>query len=356
MNRITNQFSQLKTLINSKALLGKLGYLCYVCIFTLVMLEILLRILQYEPYHYYPFSIQSSPKQCILPDSTYGFRLNPGQYQVTINDGLVFQAQHDSGYQRITPITDSATFQVQLHGCSYTYGFGIDDSLTVAYQLQQQLPWAKVDNKAVLGYGTIQAYHLIQESIRTQQQPDMVILNYASFHDDRNVLTPNYRKDLKNGFANADSSMKSGYESLHFPYVIMENEALQFRFDRWDAIYTNWYGREHSVLVNLLQTISDKWSSSLFQKEELTNLLIQEISQLCQQHGIDVVVAGITQDQRTAAVLNFCKAQGIKTVDISVDLMNVAYNNLPFDTHPNGEAHTLFAKKLSHYLQENHRP
>ncbi|MGB0525882.1 MAG: hypothetical protein ACPGJS_23080 [Flammeovirgaceae bacterium] len=345
----------MKTGIQNNKLISfkALGYFLYVSVVTVIMLEILLRLLLYEPYHFYPFSIHSEPQACVFPDSIYGFRLNSGTYTVTINKGLHFKTTHNKQGQRMTNRPSQSEYTIQLHGCSYTYGFGIADSLTVAYQLQERLkPTISVENHAVLGYGNVQSYHAIQAAIQAGNQPDLVIINYASFHDDRNVLTPMYRKDLKNGFANADSSMHVRYQQLRFPYVKWQNNQLTFCWDRWDHIYQNWIGREHSALINLLQTIADKWSISRFKKEEWTNLLFKEIHQLCTQHHIKLLVTGITQNHRTEELLFYCQQQGIPTLNISVDLLDVQFNNLPFDTHPNGNAHTHFATALAQYIQK----
>lgn len=333
---------------------SKLGYVLYVLVFTVVMLEILLRVLLYEPYHYYPFAIHAEPQQCIIPDSICGFRLNPGNYQVVINQALQFETSHETTGERFTPKPDSSTYNIHIHGCSYTYGFGISDSLTMAYRLQQDFgKQATVHNLAVLGYGNVQSYHLIKSAIVHGNKPDMVIINYASFHDERNALTTRYRKDLKIGFAQADSTAQTQYNSLRFPYVAKQDDSLVFRWDSWEDIYQNFPLREHSALINLLQTISDKWDWGKYHKEELSNLLFLEIQKLCEKHQIDLLVTTITKNQRSSDLLRFCQQQGIATLDISVDLYDVANNNLPYDSHPNGNAHRVFYEKLRQYLTKN---
>ena len=338
--------------MNMKKLFSKIGYIIYVSLVSIVLLEFSLRLLLYAPYHYHPFYIHSEPKQCILPDTLLGFQLNEGTYLVNINQELQFTASHDSLNNRLTPKINKYNKTIELHGCSYTYGFGIDDSLSYAYQLQQKLENTKVLNKAVLGYGNVQSYLLLEQAINQGKKPDIAVINYASFHDDRNVLTPNYRKDLKNGFANADPIMRSRYQELRYPYIVSQNNQVEIKWENWNSIYQNWPKRESSALINVLQTISDRFTSSHFEKEKLTNQLFLKFKTLCKTNNIRLIIAGITPNKRTKELINFCKLNQIEAIDISVDLFDVAFNNLPYDTHPNEKAHQIFAKKLANYLNK----
>jgi len=328
------------------------NYLLYLLVICTILLEALLRVLQYEPYHYQPFSLESNPKNCILPDTVLGFRPNAGHFQVKLNHDFTFETTHNANFQRICPDTIQADYQIQLYGCSYTYGFGVDDQFTTACQLQSLLGSSvEVSNLSVLGYGTVQAYLLLQEMVKQGKQPDLAIFHYASFHDDRNVLTPNYRKDLKNGFANTESGMQAQYQSLQFPYIHFQADTLQLKWEKWADIYKNWPLREHSALVNLLQTIADRYDWSHREKRLLTKLLLLELKQFCEKYNIELVIAGITDNLSTKELLAFCKLNKITAVDISIDLMSNQFNNFPHDSHPNAQAHHFFAKKLASFIK-----
>ena len=70
--------------------------------------------------------------------------------------------------------------------------------------------------------------------------------------------------------------------------------------------------------------------------------------------GIELVVAGLTSDPGTADMLSYCNAEGLKTVDIWVDFLNIKENNnLPYDSHPSAVAHRQYAQKLEHFLRSD---
>jgi hypothetical protein len=65
-----------------------LWYILGLPLLVLVLLEIGLRILGYTPYNQNEFSLASEPEFWMIPDSNLGFGLNPGKYEVTVNEEL----------------------------------------------------------------------------------------------------------------------------------------------------------------------------------------------------------------------------------------------------------------------------
>ena len=59
-----------------------------------------------------------------------------------------------------------------------------------------------------------------------------------------------------------------------------------------------------------------------------------------------LVVAGIEPDVKTRMMLSFCRSQGIRTADMSVELDREGLRNSPHDTHPGPEANRRYADKL----------
>ncbi len=327
-------------------------YTGYLVLVSLLLTEAALWLLGYRPYRHEPFSIRSEPQFCLLPDSMLGFRLNPGAYRITLNDHQSFTATHDSQGRRISGFEEQTRpIPIHLHGCSYTYGWGIDDSLSLGFQLQRGLPRATVTDFAVPGYGTVQAYLLLKASVQAGNTPQLAIISYSSLHEDRNALTPSFRRDLHLGFALSNPRIRSLYPSFRYPYAALAGDRATIGYAHWSAIYENWPLRTRSALVNHLQTSADRFRSFWYRKKEVTRQLFRMIRSLCDHHGITLVVACVTDDPATKSFAAWCRDEKINVLEMEVDVRQKEWHNYPFDTHPNARAHKRYAAKLKAYLR-----
>ncbi|MEZ4685917.1 MAG: glycosyltransferase [Bacteroidia bacterium] len=320
----------------------------YLLLLLLPCTELALRIVGYRPYQRSEYSIRSEPAFCILPDAHLGFALAPGNFEVTINEGHRYNVTHNADSQRISsfyPDTISKS-EILILGCSYSYGMGVDDSATYAFRLQEKLPNYRIKNLAVPGYGTVQSYLQLKRHIEKGDVPAFVILGYAGFHNERNVLTPSYRKHLHIGFEESDTTLRQHLAMGSFPFVEKNDNRLVFREIRWQDVYQDWPGRKTFALVNALQTFSEDKAAYKLQPEAATLQLIRMMDSLCQEQQIKFMVAGLTQDALTKSMLQLLEKEGIFAVDVSVDLSDETYTNAPFDTHPNARAHTRYAEGL----------
>jgi hypothetical protein len=158
-----------------------------VCL-ALFSLELIVRAIGHQPYTLPEFSFTSEPNWCFAKDSL-GVVPIPGSYVVNLN-GLEHVVTHSLDSNRITSFTEiEADLRptVYMYGCSYTYGQGVDDSLTYPFLLQQEYSDYEVLNYSRPGYGTIQALLHLKSTIDKGDVPNLVIVNFASFHEERNV-------------------------------------------------------------------------------------------------------------------------------------------------------------------------
>ena len=339
-------------MVKKKTAKQKLGYALFLIICFLLLSELSLWILGYRPFTYQPYKITSDPKMCLLPNKIYGFSLNPGTYKVTINDHHTYTSTHNEDSLRITsyePI-DSATLSLHIYGCSYTYGFGVDDSLSYPFLLQQTLKDVRVINHAVPAYGTLQALMQLKKHEKNAALPNILVINYASFHNDRNVLSPTYRRNLWMGFAAANEGNKQKYIDCKFPYAVLEDDKTVVKHEAWDAIDNNWPLRTYSAFVNFLQTTIENNSFPEESNLLVTKRIMEEISMLCKENNIKLIVTGITKDVATSEMLLYCTTLGAKTVEMGIDLKDKKYHNAPYDTHPNSLAHKIFSEKVKMLL------
>jgi hypothetical protein len=84
----------------------------------------------------------------------------------------------------------------------------------------------------------------------------------------------------------------------------------------------------------------------------VTKAIVKEMAELCQGHGIDMVVVGLTSDSVSSDMLRYCQTESIKTSNIWVDLSKNENNSLPYDSHPNANAHRQYAEKLESFLKD----
>ena len=110
----------------------------------------------------------------------------------------------------------------------------------------------------------------------------------------------------------------------------------------------------YSAFIHALEESYDKYEERHSLSHEITKAVIKEISDSCKARGIELVVAGLTSDATTSDMLEYWKREGLRTVNIWVDFLNIKENNnLPYDSHPSAIAHQQYAQKLEVFLRRN---
>lgn len=310
--------------------------------------EIAARIIGHRPYYVKSYTIESSPKNCLVGDSIFGIALNPGEFDVTINGQLKYHATHLSEGQRLVDSTNKSTQLVYLLGCSFTYGMGVDNHETFAARIQNELPDLKVVNLGVPGHGTVQAYLQLERAVKDGNVPRMMVLNFSYLHFDRNALTPSYRRDLLMGYARSEKAANSLMQRARFPYF----DDNKIKSVNWEDIYQNWPGRETFAVINLLNSLSDRKKTEAINTEAITRELFGRLSQLCKENNIRFVVSFLDQDPRVSRLSAWCSKEKIDHFNVGWNHFDAQYTNLPHDNHPNADGHQLIAKKISQWVKE----
>lgn len=318
----------------------------------LVIAEGILRLIGMQPHIHNDYPVHSDPDLALLPSIGFGFALNPGIYQVTVRDSLRFSVTHTADSTRYCG-KSGGDLNVHIHGCSYTYGFGVNDSDTYPWKLQEANPKWQITNYAVPGFGTIQGLLRLKDEIRVGNIPDVVIIGYAGFHEERNALTRIQRQAWKEAMILTDQEFTEVFEKAAFPYGSITDNELQVKYYEMSRIYSNWPLRESSALVNWMENTYNALEDRASDKEEITRLVMDEIAKVTKNHGIRVLVVGLMPDDITLKMLDYCDELGWETVEAGVDLSDNNYNLMPWDGHPNANAHDHYFSTLNAYLQEN---
>ena len=320
--------------------------------FMLVFLivEIGLRISGVKPYRGEERSIILSPHSFIESDPVLGYKPRPGLYQSTYNFGLVSWSTHWPDNSRATRPdlnSHSGAPRIHIYGCSYSYGFNISDSMSMAWKMQEQMPDFDVRNYAFIGYGINQVYLSLKNHLENGIIPSVIVVNYASIHDERNVLTTNYKASLS---LFSTQRALSELNSISWPaYGLNSSGELVLNYE--DIIYEKRPLAQHSSIVRYI------WHQRTLAEFRKTNAqmvsfkLLFAIYELAKKHGSRLVVTGIVGDNKTRQVLGRCREASIPTLDISVDYRNSVFTLHPYDPfHPSSLATSHFAKTIVEFL------
>lgn len=322
--------------------------LIYYPIMVFCCLEIAFRILSYESFHNIDYSVVAQPDNAFLGDTELGIQPNPGTFQITINKGLSFSTHHLENHARyVSECPDATNANILFLGCSFTYGFGVNDDQHFTSLLQKKHPALSFQNAGVIGYGTVQSLLQLKEKVKTQPLK-AVILNFSSFHFMRNTLSQQYRSNLKIGYGRSSNNVDSKMSQSRFPYLPVCGEPIQYA--SWAEIYENWIGREWLASINWMQTSYDYAKEDLPAQIEASICLLKEMAAICKENNIPFGVACLDATAETAVLK--AKVAPIKWVDVGFDFSNQGFINHPYDSHPNPAGHRQIADKIEPFLTQ----
>ena len=320
-------------------------YLIFPIFLSTTTAEIVLRVAGYKPWKIENADVAVEPKgNFFTKDSELGYKHLPGKFKVTLNGNYSFNATHLNNSLRIThPLNtynqSSRKPVIWILGCSFTYGWSLNDSETYAWLLQGKLPQYEIVNFGVNGYGTLHSFIQFKEALKQGNKPKVAVIAYAGFHDRRNTLLRARSKQMatwnKLGILFQPDARLNGKDNFTYSMT-------QLKYEEWPLMRV-------SALVNFLEVNYNQFEEGLYKSHNVSKAIIEEFNRLAAANGVKLVVAGINAG--SAKMLEELSQEGIATVDISVDLKIPANNNLPHDLHPSAIANRQYAEKLDVFLQ-----
>jgi len=306
--------------------------------------EIAARIIGWKALWNTDYHISSTPSPWMTGDSSLGFQLCPGEFSITLNKALTFQTTHLSDGTRWVNASDTTQQAVHLFGCSFTYGYGVNDQETFAYMMQQEFPRWHFRNFAVPGYGTAQAVLRLEEAIRAGEAPKVAVLVYSAAHAERDVMAFSWRRALKIGFSRSNDRVEQSMQGARFPYWDLSAQKLSEA--KWDELYANWFGRETFAIVNALQSNSEKEIPESAQRSG-SLALVQRFVQICAEHRIQAIIVNL--DGAQLSKKDFQESTAL-LCPIFFDFSNHALTNYPHDEHPNKKGHLFIFERIKSCL------
>lgn len=306
--------------------------------------EVVARVAGWKPFAAQPTDLRVEPGGKLfraLPEG--GFAHLPGEFKVTLPTGYEFRVTHGTNGLRAThpPLAPDAKPRPELWllGCSLTHGWSLNDEDTYPWRVQAAWPEFEVVNGGVSGYGTLHQRMLFHELLKQRGKPALVVVAYGRFHDFRNTYVRIWQK----GFAPYNR-----LPDLTYPFARL-SAAGELVYDAAPATYFEWPLQRQSALVHGLEQQANLAEEARVNSHAVSRTLLANWATLCAKEGIPFIVAGISTD--AAPMLEWCRAVGLKSVDISVPLTEPGNTNAPHDGHPSAKANRAYADKLVGFLR-----
>jgi hypothetical protein len=312
------------------------------------ILEVFLRLTKEPPWQpdLVPFRVEPGGK-LYEDDRTLGYRLKPGSFDVFLADGTRVRATHLEEHERAA--APATTIQrdrpeIWIFGCSYTYGWSVNDEETFPWLVQQALPGFHVRNLGVPGYNDVQCLLWMRQKIRDGFRPHRLVLAYASFHDERNAGLRRWQKTLirpQDWGLGPQGQPKARLGPGGLLRISEKPEKL------WEIPGMRTLSIPHSI--------EKRWAkieANAVPTVEISRRLIEEMAKEAQAAGGAFLLAGMEDDAKTRQMLEDWRQHGGISADLSVDLNQPGLRNFPHDSHPGPAAQRLFAAKLLSALEE----
>jgi len=318
----------------------------YYLIVTFILLEGLLWILGWRPYRNTNYSVTSDPPKAFTGHPYLGIKPSEGAFNITINDSLTFQSTHlENGLRMVTGNPDKSVVDVLMLGCSYTYGYGVNDDEHFTSLLQRMHPNLAFQNAGVIGYGTTQSLLQLKEAVK-KDSIKMVVLNFSSFHFMRNTLSRKYRSHLKIGYNRSSDQVQEQMAEAQFPFLSACGDSIQY--ECWNEIYDNWKGREWLASVNAFQSIYDNLVDDEANQIGVTACMMKEMAQICKTNGIKFQIACLNSSPASEKLKEQVNERN--WIDVGFSFQDTSLTNYPIDDHPSPHGHQFIADQMEEKL------
>ena len=169
------------------------------------------------------------------------------------------------------------------------------------------LPDFLVCNKGVPAYSPVQMYLSLVNDVKNGDKPNIAIINYGTFQDERSVLGRSWLNRLKFGMnkfklAYGISDTLRSYQ-IDYPYAkLINDDSISIQYLKWQDWSEDFPFSDKSALANLINTAYNSLVYRLNKKkyERINLLCLYKINEFCKQNGIQVIFYGLTKESNVA--------------------------------------------------------
>ncbi len=139
-----------------------------------------------------------------------------------------------------------------IFGCSFTHGWSVNDEQSYPWLVQESLRDVDVKNFGVEGYSSVQSLLQLREALaECDHNPSLVVVTYASFHDERNVFLRSRAKQIR---------AWKGLGPMVPPHAVLQNDKLVIEHS--PLKYREFPLMRYSVLMNELERRYSVWDAA----------------------------------------------------------------------------------------------
>lgn len=301
--------------------------------------EIVMRVKGYSGWEMPEMAIVSSdPENCMLPDTTWGYRYAEGTCTFTSGNGFSFSATHNADgfrqlYNQKFPAPDSPEVKIALAGCSFTYGQGVKDEETFAWKWARTWPNAYISNYSLPGYGTVQALQTLRHLIRAGQKPDYFVLVHGSFHQERNTFSAAFQQKLISAGDKA-----SQYEFLKFEPLGEEYEIQHVKHEP-----VKYPLREYSGFMEFMEERKVQSLANPEKEQKAQQMLFDRIFRMCESRNIQFVLLSLDECPEAH---QFWVLHHMPFGELNFDFSNPEMTLMPLDPHPSAKGHDFLLNRI----------
>lgn len=273
-------------------------------------------------------------------DLQYGYRHAPGAVGRHILPDRTVTYTIDGGGFRVTPDPLDSKGRIVCLGCSFSFGWGVEDSECYPHVLGTKY-WNefKIRNRAVSGWGTVHAFLALQDELTEQDPPRLVLYGWIPNHRMRNFIRRGWVSDLQRGglrlipWNGRESEAVSSFPNRKHPHFELEKGRLVFK---------GVVGEE-----DLAEDPPD-----LIRKEiDLTRAFLREMNGRTRERSIPFIVIALPIGKVTLPdearmdqgvpeyVQDLIAEEGLPWLDAS----SADRGSIPGDGHPNAATHATLA-------------
>ena len=263
----------------------------------------------------------------VRPDPVVGYSFIPGVHKLEMKKGALrrgFTVTIDeTGHRATSPVSNAldARPELWLLGCSYTWGYLVNDEETFAWMLQASLPQFHVRNFGANGFGTIHSLLQLKAAIEAKRKPAIAVIFFNTFHMGRNTISK--------AAIGAFRAQPNVFSWLTYPMTRVEQGGVSARL-------VNVFSDEAREARELTEA----------EQVQLTVAIFIEIRRICLEAGIDAVLA-VQSGDLDASPLREARQSGWAIIDARVNLTEAGgrrFTFAPLDGHPNVLAHRRYAE------------
>lgn len=311
--------------------------------------ELLCRYFGYQPLRFneeVPMADSSWGKK----DPLIGWTNNPGVHR-SVESGNAEMTFWSMGQRATRKLEhdnlDLARPTVLIIGDSWSQGYGVGDSESFGWKLQQDLPSHDFQNFGTGGHGVLQSWLMLQRYYRDnlQVKPKIVIFAFTTFMNDRN--TPSIARI---------SSLRTLSNDTYFPPFAYKSKQTAEKYTASLPYASSaWPLESRSALLNFLHECWLKFV--IWLKDDSPNLIdvslyyVQEMQKIAVKNEALFLFVWLNKGGLYESVSPLLTDNGIMNKDCEHPKGFIPELRVGGDGHPNGEYHTYIADCIKSNLE-----